>query len=260
MTPSYGVKLEIFEGPLDLLLYLIRKEEMDIRDIRISDITREYLEYINLLKELNLEMAGEFLVMASSLLQIKAKMLLPSNAASGEEEEGPDPRAELVAKLIEYQKFKAAASLLSRKEFEAREVYYRDVMPVFAEEDYQLSATLFDLMDAFKDVLKTAGDEVKELIYEEIPLEQKVREILDLLEDKECLHFHEIFSAGRTRRELIITFLALLELIRLKQIVARQPEAFGEIRIYPVRQSPEPSSPAPETGPAGSQGQETQPQ
>lgn len=238
---AYAVKLEVFEGPLDLLLYLIKKQEMDITDIRVSEITQEYLKYIQLMKELNLEMAGEFLVMASTLLQIKAKMLLPQDAEP-ETDEGPDPRAELVAKLVEYQKFKEVASFLSKREFEAREIYYRNVLPVFAEEDMTLSATLFDLLDAFHDVLRQAGDEVKELIYEEIPIEQKIREILDLLEDKECIQFHQIFTPNRPRRELIITFLALLELIRLKQVVAKQSETFGEIRIYPLLENTAPPS------------------
>lgn len=234
---AYEVKLEIFEGPLDLLLYLIKKEEMDIKEIKLSEITQEYLSYIQLMKELNLEMAGEFLVMASTLLQIKARMLLPSSSENVEAEEGPDPRAELVAKLLEYQKYKEVAALLSQKEFDAREIYYRNVMPVFAEEDFSLDSTLFDLLDAFKDVLKTASEEIKELLYEEIPLEQKVREILDLLENKDCIQFHQVFSATHTRRELIVTFLALLELIRLKQVVAKQSESFGEIRIYRLKEA-----------------------
>ncbi len=157
------MKLEMFEGPLDLLLYLIKKEDMDIRDIRVSQITQEYLAYINLMKELNLETAGEFLVMASTLLQIKARTLLPAPPAGEESEDGPDPRAELVARLLEYQKYKEAAAFLVQKEFESREIYYRNVMPVFMEDDFSLDSTLFDLLDAFKGVLKGASDSVQEL-------------------------------------------------------------------------------------------------
>ena len=231
---AYDVKLEIFEGPLDLLLYLIKRDDMDIRDIRVSEITREYLSYINLMKELNLEMAGEFLVMAATLLQIKAKMLLPKDSVNLENEEGPDPRADLVAKLLEYQKFKEAAVLLSKKEFESRDIFYRNVLPVFAEEDLSLEATLFELLDAFKSVLSQAGDEIKELLYDDIPLEQKIREIMDIFEGQDCIHFSRIFSKGKSRREIIVTFLALLELIRLKQVIAKQTEDFGDIRIYRV--------------------------
>lgn len=231
MSDAYQVKLEIFEGPLDLLLYLIKKQDMDVRDIQISEITKEYLSYVQLMKNLNLDLAGEFLVMAATLMQIKAKLLLPKDPQQ-EQDEGPDPRAELVAKLLEYQKFKEAAQFLSQKEFDGREIYYRNVLPTFTEDDMTLDATLFDLLDAFKDVLKEAGDEVKEVLFEEIPVEQKIREILDLLEGKECVQFLQIFRPGSPVRELVVTFLALLELIKLKQVVAKQTEAFSDIRIY----------------------------
>ena len=242
---SYDVKLDICEGPLDLLLYLIKKEDMDIRDIRVSDITEAYLSYIQFMKDLNLETAGEFLVMASTLLQIKARTLLPKDSVGAEAQEGPDPRADLMAKLIEYQKFKEAAVHLAQREFSVKDVYYRNVLPTFTEEDMTLEATLFDLLDAFKGVLKQAGDEIKDLLYEDIPLEQKIRELLDLFDVQECVHFSQIFSGGKSRRELIVTFLALLELIRLKQVAARQSEQFGEIRVYRVREI-EPASPTPE--------------
>lgn len=239
---SYEVKLEIFEGPLDLLLYLIKKQDMDIRDIKISDITQEYLGYIELLKDLNLETAGEFLVMASTLMEIKSRSLLPKESMAGVEHEGPDPHAELVQKLFEYQKFKEAAKFLGQKEFDARDVYYRNVLPAFSEEDYRMEATLFDLLDAFKVVLNEAGEEVKELLYDEIPIEQKIREIMDLLEEQDCVQFLQIFSGSRNRRELIVTFLALLELIRLKQVIAKQSELFGEIRVYKAGEREEPQN------------------
>ncbi len=190
----YEVKLEFFEGPLDLLLFLIKKEDMDIRDIQISKITQEYLATIHLLKELNLELAGEFLVMASTLMQIKAHTLLPEEAKLEALADGPDPRAELVAKLLEYQKFKEAAKILSEKELEVKEIYYRNSLPIFEPDDFSMDATLFDLLDAFKKVLKDASQELKELLYEEIPLEQKIREILDVLEQKESLAFIQIFN------------------------------------------------------------------
>src|SRR3989338_7109127 len=232
MSTAYEVKLEIFEGPLDLLLYLIKKEDMDIRDIRISQITEEYLGFIALIEDLNLEVAGDFLVMASTLLQIKARMLLPREAIGTDAEDGPDPRAELMARLLEVQKFKEAAQFLAQKEFKARDIFYRNQIPTFSVEDLRLEATLFDLLDAFKSVLKEAGDELKELLYEEIPLEEKIREIVDLIQAKGAISFNEIFKPGKPRRELVITFLALLELIRLKQVIARQIEHFAEIMIY----------------------------
>ncbi len=244
MNAPYQVKLEIFEGPLDLLLYLIKKQDMDIRDISISAITQEYLAYIELMKDLNLEMAGEFLVMASTLLQIKARNLLPQDPAEQQAEEGPDPRAELVAKLLEYQKYKEAAKFLSEREHAWKDVYYRNVTPAFAEDDMVLDATIFDLLDAFKDVLKTATDDVKEFLFEEIPIEQKIREVLDMLEEKEFIHFSDLFTPKRSRRELIIMFLAVLELIRLKQIAARQTDAFDEIRVYRVTQQEAPADAA----------------
>lgn len=251
MNAPYQVKLEIFEGPLDLLLYLIKKQDMDIRDISISAITQEYLAYIELMKDLNLEMAGEFLVMASTLLQIKARNLLPQDPSEQQAEEGPDPRAELVAKLLEYQKYKEAAKFLSEREQAWKDVYYRNVTPAFAEDDMVLDATIFDLLDAFKDVLKTATDDVKEFLFEEIPIEQKIREVLDMLEEKEFIHFSDLFTPQRSRRELIMIFLAVLELIRLKQIAARQTDAFDEIRVYRVTQQEAPAgaSAADETAP-----------
>ncbi len=236
---SYEVKLEFFEGPLDLLLHLIKKQDMDIRDIRISEITEEYLAYISIMKDLNLEMAGEFLVMSSTLLLIKAKTLLPEEKPSGDADEGPDPRADLIQRLMEYQKFKEAASFLSKKQQEVGEIFYRNAVPTFPEQDHFLDATLFDLLDSFKIVLNRASDEVRELIYEEIPLERMVREILDMVDENGSMHFSKIFSFNRTRRELIVTFLALLELIRSKQVIARQSEMLGDIRIYRVRENGE---------------------
>jgi len=230
----YEVKLEIFEGPLDLLLYLIKKQDMDIRDIQISSITQEYLDVIHMMKELNLEVAGEFLVIASTLLQIKARSLLPQDSAAQEADEGPDPQAELTARLLEYQKFKEAAQFLTGKEFEARDTFYRNKIPTFSEEDLRLDASLFELMDAFKEVLKLAGEEVKDLLYIEIPLEQKIREIIDQIQIKGTLSFSDLFKPGKSRRDFILTFLALLELIRLKQVITQQSEHLGEIMIYNI--------------------------
>lgn len=231
-TPSQqmDVSLEMFEGPLDLLLHLIKKNDLEIKDIPIAEITHEYLQYLDIMKDLNLEMAGEFLVMASTLMQIKAQMLLPVPDAI-EEEGGPDPRAELINKLLEYQRFKEAAGILASYNEKAKDVYYRKTPPAFEQEDLLLRATVLDLLTAFKRVLDQAPREVGQILREEITIEIKIREILDLLGRKESMAFEELFTSTR-RIDLIVTFLALLELIRMKQIVAMQSEAFSSIRIF----------------------------
>jgi segregation and condensation protein A len=228
--PGMDVRLENFEGPLDLLLYLIRKNDLDIYDIPISQITQEYLGYLDLIKELNLETAGEFLVMASTLMQIKAQMLLPS--PEGEDAEGPDPREELISKLLEYQRYKEAAAVLSVYNEKAKDVYYRHVPPPFSDDEFVLSASVFDLLGAFQKILEEAPKEVGQILREEIPLEIKIRWVLDQLSDKESIAFIELFRPGARRLEMVVTFIALLELIRLKQITARQDDVFGPIRIY----------------------------
>ncbi len=227
---AIDVRLENFEGPLDLLLFLIRKNDLDIYDIPISSITQEYLSYLDLIKELNLETAGEFLVMASTLMQIKAQMLLPS--PEGEEAEGPDPRAELINKLLEYQRYKEAASMLTTFNEKAKDVFYRQAPPPFSEEEFVLSASVFDLLGAFNRILEEAPREVEQILRDEIPLEVKIRWILDLLSEKENVAFTDLFTPGARRLEMVVTFMALLELIRLKQITARQADVFGEIRVY----------------------------
>ena len=239
------VRLENFEGPLDLLLYLIRKDDLDIYDIPIAEITQEYLAYLDLMKDLNLETAGEFLVMASTLMQIKAQLLLPSPETT--EEEGPDPRTELVNKLIEYQQFKEAATILAGYKEKTQDIYYRSVPPRFGEEDFTLKASVFDLLGAFKRVLEQAPKEVGQIMREELTVEARIREVLDILEERPSLMFDELFNPKSRRIDLIVTFMALLELIRLKQVVARQAEIFGQIRLYRADAAPaEEPGPAPE--------------
>ncbi len=235
-SQQMDVSLEVFEGPLDLLLHLIKKNDLEIKDIPIAEITHEYLQYLDLMKDLNLEMAGEFLVMASTLMQIKAQMLLPAPDAA-EEETGPDPRAELVNKLLEYQRFKEAAGTLTAYNEKAKDIYYRKTPPAFEKDDFLLQATVFDLLAAFKRVLDQAPREVGQILREEITIEAKIREVLDLLQNRESLAFEELFKGSVRRIDFIVTFLALLELIRLKQIVAMQSETFGTIRVF--RLSPE---------------------
>ncbi len=227
---AYRVRLEVFEGPLDLLLHLIKKNELDIFNIPIAEITSDYLNYIKLFRRLNLDFAGEFLVMASTLIHIKSRMLLPSIEAV-EEEEPEDPRVELAARLMQYQKFKEAASILKEREVIQRDIYGR--LPIVPQdEDYTMEASLFDLVDAFQRVVFRAEKEVREIIQEDIRVEDRIREILNLLENRRFINFETIFSGQRTKRLLIVTFLALLELIRSRMVFARQARPFGDIRIY----------------------------
>lgn len=235
---AYDVHLEIFEGPLDLLLYLIKKDDLEISEIPIAQITQEYLTFLEAMQVLNLDLAGDFLVMASTLMQIKARMLLPSQAGEEEEE---SPLDELKARLLEYQRFKEVAQLLGSKEAEFSQIFYRPA-PSFDKADFTLEVSLFDLIRSFKEVLHELPTNVKEIVYEEIPIEQKIREILDYLEGKEFITFKELLGLARSRIDLVVSFLAILELIRLRQILARQNEVFGEVRIYRIAEATEISS------------------
>jgi len=233
---SYKVKLPIFEGPLDLLLYLIKKEEIDIYDIPISKITDQYLEYMEMLKLLDLNIAGEFLVMAATLMHIKSKMLLPPDGITEELIE-QDPRAELVRRLIEYKKFKEAASSLSDLERRQKEVYFRrleidldkmqECLPIEGFE-----ATIFDLITAFVKVVKNfSKEDFHQVIQDEFTVGQKMHDLYHILVEKPVLYFTELFNKAKNRLEAITIFLALLELIRLNEVKVRQNEDFGEIEI-----------------------------
>ncbi len=231
MTPvvkDYEVHLEMFEGPLDLLLFLIKKNDLDIYDIPISQITQEYLSYLDLMKDLNLEVAGEFLVLASTLMQIKARTLLPSQDS---EEEGPDPREELVAKLVEYQKYKEAAKFLEARAERFKDVFYRG-SPHFSDEEKTLSIGVFDLLATLREVLDRAEEGGMEVAGEEFPIEDKMRKILHLLESRPYVFFKDIFQDERKRLAILTCFLALLELIKLQKVFARQDGPFAEILIY----------------------------
>lgn len=230
MNPqAYEVHLEMFEGPLDLLLFLIRKDDLDIYNIPISEITREYLSYLDLMKDLNLELAGDFLVMASTLMQIKARTLLPSHES--EEEEGPDPRQELIAKLIEYQKYKEAARFLSEQAERFKDVFYRGA-PRFSDEEKTLDVSLFDLLSTLREVLEQAEDRGIVVKGEEFPVEEKMQKILFLLERRPFVALREIFRDEARRSAILSCFLALLELVKLQKVFARQETPFGEILIY----------------------------
>jgi len=232
----YEVKLNVFEGPLDLLLYLIRKNEVDIYDIPISEITEQYVEYINLMEMLDLDIAGEFLVMAATLLQMKSAAMLPAGTTA-ESEELMMTREELVRQLLEYRKFKNAAVVLSQKEESRRNLYSRSFAePGFQDFDlkeFKLDATLFDLLSAFRTVLKAMPeDQLDGLREETVTVQQKIGEILFRFKSRKRVEFTSLFSAACSRLEIIVTFLAILELVRTRHIIARQSSLFSRIWLY----------------------------
>ncbi len=230
---TYKVQLEIFEGPLDLLLYLIKKEELNIHDIPITKITEQYLEYLNLMELLDLEVAGEFLVMAATLMQIKSKMLLPPDPESVETEEG-DPRAELVRRLLEYKSFKEAAGRLRDFEAQRSGLFSRfGVTPEIDGGDSPfVEVSLFDLISAFSKILKDLPKEsFHQIVKDEFTVAEKVHEIFHRLIKEPTIHFSGLFKAAKNKLEVITIFLAILELIRLKEVLIRQLGHFGEIEI-----------------------------
>lgn len=231
---SYKVKLEVFEGPLDLLLYLIKKDEIDIYDIPVSKVTDQYLEYLEFMKLLDLNIAGEFLVMAATLMQIKSRMLLPPAEKPEEEIEEQDPRAELVKRLLEYKKFKEAAGLLYTKETMQKDVFARRTdKEVFRDESEQyFEASLFDLISAFNKVLKEIPRELfYKVIKDEFTVEEKMHDIFHTLVKNETIKFKDLFKDAKNKSEIITTFLALLELIRLREVLVTQSRVFGNIKI-----------------------------
>jgi len=227
---NYRVKLEVFEGPLDLLLFLIKKDEIDIYDIPIANITEQYLEYLNLMEQLDISVAGDFLVMAATLIYIKSKMLLPPEPKlEGEEDLNEDPRAELVERLLEYQKFKAAASMFySRAEIEAA-TYTRGAIETDTSNP-EVSATVFDLLRVFREILKRAESAVEmEIHRDEITMAEKLAQINQMLSERFEINVRELFELAHSKRELILTFLAFLELVKETKITLVQRELFGEI-------------------------------
>jgi len=230
---NYRVRLEVFEGPLDLLLFLIRKDEIDIKDIPIARITEQYLEYLSLMQQLDIAVAGDFLVMASTLIYIKSKMLLPppppDAMPDGEESLLEDPRAELVARLLEYQKYKSAANMLySRGEIEAA-CYTRGAIET-DKNNPEVSATVFDLLRVFREMLNRAESAVEmEIHRDEVTMAEKLAQINALLDAKEEVNVRELFALSRTKRELIVTFLTFLEMVKARRIRLIQREIFGEI-------------------------------
>ncbi len=230
----YEVKLEAFTGPLDLLLHLIRKHEIDIYDIPVSLITQQYIEYLQLMKELNLSFAGDFLVMAATLVQIKSRMLLPQEAeAISEEEEGEDPRSELVRRLVEYQQFKEVAGQLSDREKFWRDMFQRESAHVPQVKEVLMDdVSMFDLLEALQEVvIRTETQVVVDITPETLTVQDRINGIVERLEVHHELTFTELFDDASTRLDVIVTFLALLELVRMKLVRIFQGDLFGPIRI-----------------------------
>lgn len=238
ILPDYPVKVADFEGPLDLLIHLIKKNEIDIYDIPIVLITKQYIEYLDLMKELNLDVAGEFLVMAATLIHIKSRTLVPRlEAERDEDEDAEDLRGLLVRRLFEHQRFKAAAELLHEREIVRSAQWTR---PDGRVEDIagkpferELEVDLFSLLQAFQAVLSRTRDRPPIPLPEEVvPIETRIEELLTRLATVEACGFEELFADASSRRELITTFLAVLEMIRLKMIRVFQQGTCGPIRVY----------------------------
>ena len=234
---NYQCNLDIFEGPLDLLLHLIKEQKMDIYDIRIAEITKQYLSYLDLLSELNLEMVGEYLVMAAELAKIKSKTLLP--IPETEEDvltaAGEDPRAELMRRLLEYQRYKEAAFELRQKEYDQQQLFSRtgEVVLENSEEELLIEANVFDLLTAFQKVLKEKSFKKNyEIKVTTLSVSDRISGILEILNASESVTFDSLFTTLNTKQEVIVTFLAILELMRMQLILSQQARQFDVIRIY----------------------------
>ncbi len=239
METDYKVRLEIFEGPLDLLLYLIKRDEIDIYEISLERLTRQYLEYLQAFKELNIDVAGEFIVMAANLIYTKSRSLLPVDQRPPDEEaEEDDPRWDLIRQLIEYKKFKEAAGQLQLRALEQERIFGREgteaaavAGPLRLEE-----VGIFQLINAFQTVLKRleARQDVQEIFGEHFSVSDKIEVILQRVAGETSVRFSDLFGEMVSRVEIVVTFLALLELIRLKQVRAIQDSPFDEIEIAPA--------------------------
>ena len=236
MDVDYKVKLEVFEGPLDLLLYLIKQDEIDIYDISLERITSQYLEYLQAFKELNIELAGEFIVMAANLIYLKSRSLLPRDQQPPEEDASEDdPRWELIRQLIEYKKFKEAASELNLRALEQERIFVRETALTSAiQEPLRLGEVgIFQLIGAFQTVIKRieARQDVQEIFSERFTVSEKIDSILQRIATGNRFRFSDLFGGAASRVEVVVTFLALLELIRLRQVRAVQKNVFKEIEI-----------------------------
>ncbi len=228
----YEIKLDVFEGPLDLLLFLVRKNEIDIYNIPIATITDQYLQYLDVMKSLNLDIAGEYLVMASTLILMKSRMLLPPD----EEEPPAEPPIDLSAMLLEYQEIKNQASNLTQRPLLGRDVFTREPLsdgPEPQEEETFIELGAFDLIEAFRKVLSgMRKEDIMAIDLERISLNDRINEIMERLQSEKNLTFEDLLENAKTRRRIVYTLLAILELMKLKAIRAFQVDAFGTIRIF----------------------------
>jgi len=246
---SYKVKLEIFEGPLDLLLYLIKKNDLNIYDIPIAEVTEQYMEYIEMMRMLDLEIVGDFLVMAATLMQIKSRMLLPPDP-NQEEQNAEDPREDLVRRLQEYKVFKEIAEQLKEKEGKRQDFFVRKLDAELKHElqeeskEVYFEANLFDLINAFSKALaKYKEQAVYELKEEQFTVEQKIHDVLHTLLKMQRLVLGELFARAKSKIEVVVTFIAVLELIRLKEIKIMQRYMFGDIELVRNRENVLPAAP-----------------
>jgi segregation and condensation protein A len=238
---STRVQLEMFEGPLDLLLHLIKKNEVSITDIPIAAITEQYLATLDIMQTLNLDVAGEFLVMAATLIHIKSRMLLPAGIDEEEEEEGVDPRDELVRRLLEYQRYKDAAAELEQREVLTRDVFVRASAPFEEAGPREFrEVSVFELLGALKRVIdRLPKDIVHEVTLEKVTVREKMTLLLDRLHREGRVLFEAMFDAVKSRMEVVATFLAMLELVKVRAIRIFQDETAGPIMIEAAAQMDE---------------------
>ena len=257
---EYKVQFEVFEGPLDLLLYLVRKEEVDIYQVNLTKLATQFIEYVEVMRELDLDIAGEFLVMAATLMYLKSRELLPvdQQAQSEGDEDGDDPRWELIRRLVEYKKFKDAAGKLQTRELEQEHIYPRQPgKVVFEPTTLRGEVSLFDLVGAVNTILKRFQNRqgTRDIFEDPWTVSEKIETIRNLMTTRSQFRFSELFGEANSRTEVVVTFLATLELIRLKQLAAVQTEAFADIELRVLSldtalssSAPEPQS-EPEPGP-----------
>jgi segregation and condensation protein A len=243
---DYKVKFEVFEGPLDLLLYLIKRDEVDVYEVNLTKLANEFIDYLEVMRLLDLEIAGEFLVMASTLMYIKSRELLPLDqqvVPEGEDEEEQDPRWDLIRQLVEYKKFKEVASRLQALEVEQELVFPRlPAPPQFEESAVSLKpeVSIFHLINAVNDVMKRVHgrEDLRDIFEDKWTVSEKIESLLARLKGQFRFLFSELFDSAMSRSEVVVTFLAVLELIRLKRVAVSQSEAFGEIEITRSRFDP----------------------
>jgi segregation and condensation protein A len=257
---EYKVQFEVFEGPLDLLLYLIKKEEVDIYEVNLTKLASQFIEYIETMRMLDLDIAGEFVVMAATLMYIKSRELLPKDqqVETEGEDEGEDPRWELIRQLVEYKKFKDAAARLQELEIRQEHTYPR--LPAKLEFEREAApgkaeASLFDLINAVNGVLKrfATKEDLREIFEDKWTVSEKIEDLRQRLTRAPRLKFSELFANATSRTEVVVTFLAMLELIRLKFLTAVQSEEFGDIDICSATEPAAAATPVmaatPEAGP-----------